>query len=182
MPSAPDPAQTATINSIYYATPTGSPKVAQPRPAPPAVGAPEPGGFLLVQGPLGLNWRWRKYGVLPRIENADLTPRNPPTLKRPRLWLDIGVHVEGRPEWIFVKLHTHGGLPRNTEMLLGARMRDFHQALPQFAAAHPGFQYHYVTARELVNIVHAAEAGKTGNPADYRDFRYISRLHPPARP
>ena len=35
---------------------------------------------------------------------------------------------------------------------------------------------HYVTAREAFNIVKAAEAGKTGNPNDYRDF-FIS---PPA--
>jgi hypothetical protein len=61
-------------------------------------------------------------------------------------------------------------------MLLGPQMRDFHRSLPQYAADHPGFHFHYVTARELVNIVHAAEAGKTGNPADYRDFRYISRI------
>jgi hypothetical protein len=29
---------------------------------------------------------------------------------------------------------------------------------------------HYVTARETYNIIKAAEAGKTGNPGDYRDF------------
>jgi hypothetical protein len=99
---------------------------------------------------------------------------------RLRLWLDMNVHVEGRPEWIFAKLHTHGGTPRNMDMLLGSPMQDFHHALPEFAAAHPGFRYHYVTARELVNIVHAAEAGEAGNPGDYRDFFYTSRLQVPA--
>lgn len=177
MPSAPNPCQTATINSIYYATPSDHPK-SHNRGRPARAGV-EPSGFLLVQGPLGLNWRRRKHGLLPRIENADLTPRNPPTINRLELWLDLAVHVEGRPDWIFAKLHTHGGIPRNMDMLLGDPMRRFHQALPQFAAAHPGFHFHYVTARELVNIVHAAEAGKTGNPGDYRDFRFISQLRPP---
>jgi len=175
MPSAPDPSQTATLHSIYYATPSDRPK-SHNRGRPARAGVMDPGGFLLVQGPLGLNWRRRKWGLLPRIENGDLTPRNPPTLERLRLWLDLGIHVEGRPEWIFAKLHTHGGIPRNMDMLLGERMGEFHRSLPQFAAAHPCFQFHYVTARQLVNIVHAAEAGHAGNPADYRDFRYTSRI------
>jgi hypothetical protein len=179
MPSAPDPTQTATINSIYYAAPSDRPKshdCGQPARA----GVIDPGGFLLVQGPLGLNWRWRKWGLLPRIENGDLTPRNPPTANRLRRWLELNIHVEDRPGWIFAKLHTHGGIPPNMDMLLGEQNNEFHGSLPQFATAHPGFHFHYVTARELVNIVHAAEAGKTGNPGDYRDFRYTSRLRPPA--
>jgi hypothetical protein len=177
MPSAPDPTQTATINSIYYATPSDRPK-SHDRGRPARVGFPDPGGFLLVQGPLGLNWRRRKWAILPRIENADLTPLNPPTLLRLRLWLDLHIHVQGRPEWIFAKLHTHGGIPSNIDMLLGAPMRRFHTSLHDFAAAHPNFHFHYVTARQLVNIVHAAESGQSGNPAHYRDFRYISRLRP----
>ncbi len=35
---------------------------------------------------------------------------------------------------------------------------------------------HYVTAREAYNIVKAAEAGKSGDPNDYRDFE----IPPPA--
>jgi hypothetical protein len=172
MPSAPDPTQTAVINSIYYATPSDRPK-SHNRGHPARAGlSPDAGDLLMIQGPLGLNWRRRKWGLLPRIENADLTPRNPPTALRLRLWLDLHIHVRGRPEWLFVKLHTHGGIPANMDMLLGQPMRDFHQSL----ATQPGLQFHNVSARELVNIVHAAEAGKTGNPSDYRNFRYRSRL------
>lgn len=29
---------------------------------------------------------------------------------------------------------------------------------------------HYVTAREMYNIIKAAEAGKSGNPGDWRDY------------
>ncbi|MCS7048476.1 MAG: hypothetical protein NZ483_04185, partial [Verrucomicrobiae bacterium] len=32
------------------------------------------------------------------------------------------------------------------------------------------YQLHYVTARELYNLVKAAEAGHDGPPRDYRDF------------
>jgi hypothetical protein len=32
------------------------------------------------------------------------------------------------------------------------------------------WKLHYVSAREMYNIVKAAEAGKTGDPGQYRDF------------
>jgi len=35
-----------------------------------------------------------------------------------------------------------------------------------------GGQQNFVTARELVNILHAAEVGHSGNPGDFRDFCY----------
>ena len=41
----------------------------------------------MVQGPLNLNWKRRKAGVLPRLENGDLTEANPPNLDRFQLWL-----------------------------------------------------------------------------------------------
>jgi hypothetical protein len=52
-------------------------------------------------------------------------------------------------------------------MLLGEPMRRFHELL-----VHQDFQLHYVTAREMVNIIHAAEDGKTGSPGAWRDYRY----------
>jgi hypothetical protein len=38
--------------------------------------------------------------------------------------------------------------------------------------AEKGLRLHYVTAREMVNIIHAAEDGRDGNPGAYRDYRY----------
>lgn len=169
MPSAPSRTQTRTINSLYRASATPAPKSHDTGIAV-EVGCKPSAGLLLVQGPLGLNWRRRKFGVLPRIENGDLTPANPPTMDRLRLWLELGIHVLGRPEWVFVKLHSHGALPDNAGMLLGEPMRRFHEQLQEFH----GLRVHYVTAREMVNILHAAEEGLVGNPNDYRDYRYRS--------
>jgi hypothetical protein len=166
MPSAPHRCQTRTINSIYYATDTPAPK-SHDTGTPARVGQKPRGDLLLVQGPLGLNWRRRKFGVVPRIENGDLTAANPPTADRIALWREIAVQVGGRPDWIFIKLHTHGGSGRNLEMLLGEPMRRFHELL-----AREDFQLHYVTAREMVNIIHAAEDGKTGGPGAWRDYKY----------
>jgi hypothetical protein len=160
MPAAPDPCQTATVNSIYYAQSVPHRPAAHNRGVPAQVGAPGPkDALLLIQGPLALDWNRRKWGVLPGLENGDLTGHNPPTLDRFRLWCSAAVHVKGRPDRVFVKLHTHGAQETNANMLLGDPMRHFHQSLREFAASHPSLQYYYVTAREMAALVHDAENG-----------------------
>ena len=186
LPSAPERTQTRAINSVYYARGTDQAKshdhgrrVRADR-DPQVIHEDE---LLLVQGPLTLNLRRRKFGLLPRIENGDLTAANPPTIERLRLWLECQVAVEGRPNWVYVKLHTHGAKPENTGMFLGEPMRAFHRALAELAVRNANIRYHYVTARELVNILHAAEAGHSGDPGQFRDFRYrrVTAVQPGGR-
>ncbi|RYD69257.1 MAG: hypothetical protein EOP84_28815, partial [Verrucomicrobiaceae bacterium] len=109
LPSAPNRTQTHTINSLYYAQGTDLPKshdtgrrVRATRENQAAL----ENELLIVQGPLALNWQRRKWGLLPRIENGDLTGANPPTRERLQLWLDCRISVENRPNWLFIKLHT----------------------------------------------------------------------------
>jgi hypothetical protein len=175
LPSAPNRTQTRTINSLYYAKATDQPKshdrgrhVRADRDAAPT-GEDE---LLLVQGPLALNWRRRKWNIVPRIENSDITAANPPTRERMNLWLDCHITVEGRPNWLFVKLHTHGAKPDNSGMLLGEQMATFHRSLADWAASDRSIRFHYVTAREMVNILHAAEEGHSGDPNSFRNHRY----------
>jgi hypothetical protein len=130
-----------------------------------------PDHLLLVQGPLAPDWRRRKWGLIPKLENGDLTGANPPSLQRLLTWTAQRIQVQGQPNWIFVKLHTHGGIPRNYGTLLGEKMRAFHEALGRFCQA-SNLSLHYVTARELVNILHAAEDGLTNPPGDHRNHLY----------
>lgn len=159
MPSAPDSTQTRAINGIYYAFDNpGRPKshdVGQPARA--GVSAPEE-GLLMIQGPLALDWRDRKHGLLPRLENGDLHAQRPPADRRLDLWLRAAVSVKDRPEWRFVKLHTHGAKKENADVLLGAPMQRMHRVLAERARADQRFRYYYVTAREMAMLVHAAEA------------------------
>ena len=60
---------------------------------------------MLIQGPLLLNWSQRKYGLLPRLENACLQASQPAADARIDLWLRARVQVPMRPDWFFVKLH-----------------------------------------------------------------------------
>jgi hypothetical protein len=170
LPSAPMPTQTRKINSIYYAR--GVPGRSKSHDRGVDVGtAPAPAGALmLVQGPLLLNWGRRKWGVVPRVENGCLQGNQPPTPQRLGQWLNARVQVAGRPDWFFVKLHTHGANDANHPVLLGEPMVRLHQELARRAAQDPQFHYHYVTAREMYNLARAAEAGWQGSVEAARDY------------
>lgn len=174
LPSAPDRTQTRTVNQIYYASTTSRPKP-HDHGIPARVGDSDRGELLLVQGPLALNWRRRKGGIFPRIENSELSGSNPPRPDRLQLWLQSGIGVAGQPDWLFIKLHTHGGLPRNMRTLLGEAMPRFYEHFQKTCSPERGFRTHFVTAREMVNIIHAAENGHTGNAGQFRNYRYTLR-------
>jgi hypothetical protein len=57
-------------------------------------------------------------------------------------------------------------------VLLGEPMVRFHEHLADRAARDPNFRYHYVTAREMANLVKAAEAGWTGTVDGARDYEW----------
>lgn len=158
LPSAPTNTQTRTINSVYYATDLPGQRKSHNTGirAKAGVAAP-PNHLLMIQGPLELDWSRRKFGLIPRLENADIHAGFAPSWQRLRLWLNAGVHVAGQPNWLFVKLHTHGCKDGNIDTLLGEPTMQFHANLAQAAAEHPGFRYHYVTAWEMAQLVHAAE-------------------------
>ena len=170
LPCAPDPCQTRTINSIYYATDDPQRPKSHDTGTPVRVGDRACGDLMIIQGPLGLMWHTRKFGLVPRIENSDVRTSMPPTPARVDSWVATGIHVRGRPEWIFVKVHTHGTQERDMDTLLGDAMQRMHHHLE--TAYNDGSRYslHYVSAREMYNIVKAAEAGETGSPNAYRDF------------
>jgi hypothetical protein len=179
LPSAPNPTQTRKINSIYYAcNRPGRPK-SHDTGVDVGTGPPPAGGLLLIQGPLILNWVHRKWGILPHLENGCLQASQPLSLARLALWLKARVQVPTRPDWFFVKLHTHGAPEANHRALLGEPMVRFHRDLAEYARGRPNFHYHYVTAREMYNLVRAAEAGWTGTVAAARDYQLVSNTASP---
>jgi hypothetical protein len=171
-PSAPSVTQPPIINSIYYARNIPGQSRSHEVRVPPAGDA-----LLLVQGPLVLDWRCRKWGLIPGVENGCLQASQPPDTARLPNWLRARVQVPGRPDWFVVKLHAHGAPEDAHEPLLGAPMVRFHEDLGQMARANPRFHFHYVTARELVNLIKAAEAGYQGPVAGALDYVFVSN-HP----
>jgi hypothetical protein len=162
MPSVPDPAQTSTINSIYYAVDDPHRPKSHDKGVAARVGsAPPDDGLLMIQGPTMFDWTKRRFIVPPGLENGDLHATFPPCERRLKLWLKAGIGVSGRPDWIFIKLHTHGAPESNASILLGEPMRLFHATLARWRNTYPTFSFYYVTAREMATLVHQAEQGVT---------------------
>lgn len=156
LPSAPSAAQTRKVNSIYYATDDPQRPKSHDTGVDVEAGKPASGDLMIVQGPLALNWRRRK------IENADVAVYSPATPERVALWVKQRISVVGKPDWVFVKVHTHGCQERNFPAVFDEQLHETLTRLP--------VKLHYVTAREVYNLIKAAEAGKTGDPNQYRDF------------
>ncbi|MGL4575088.1 MAG: hypothetical protein ACRCV9_09900 [Burkholderiaceae bacterium] len=169
-PAAPHPCQTSTVNQIYYATDKpGQPK-SHDTGVPVRVGTPASGDLMIIQGPSGFMHHNRKFGIIPRIENADVRTTSPAVPERIDSWVNTGIHVRGKPEWVFVKLHTHGVEERDIDTLLGPSMRRAYEYLSTRYNDGKQWKLHFVSAREMYNIIKAAEAGEAGEPGQYRDY------------
>jgi hypothetical protein len=165
-PSAPDETQPGIVNQIYW--PTGDPRRARSHESGvrARVGQVMSDRILMIQGPLALARREGRMGL--RIESAAVTARDPGTASRVDTWVSQGIHLEGRPEWLFVKVHTHGAPDAQAASLLGEPGRDMHQALRRYNDGKE-FVLHYVSGREMFNIALAGMHGLRGDPNDFRD-------------
>lgn len=173
MPSAPSPTQTRKINSVYYATDDPARPKSHDTGSDVTVGQDgHDRALLMVQGPLTLNWRRRKYGLLPRLETGELSASNPPSPQRAGLWVREGISVRSREEWVVVKVYAHGAKPANADVLLG---RPMDELLTHLETAYGG-RLHYVTARELYNLIRAAQRGEAGDPGSFRDAGLVNPL------
>jgi hypothetical protein len=170
LPSAPSPAQTTKVNSIYYATGKPGGCKAHDDGVDVEVGKSATGDLMLIQGPLGVTLKWLTPKGLPRIENSDVRKKMPPLRSRVDQWISSHIHVKGRPEWVFVKVHTHGTQEADMDTLLGKERHDMHTYLETKYNDKENYILHYVSAREMYNITKAAEADKSGDPNLYRDF------------
>ena len=172
LPSAPNASQTAKINSLYECTLPIDRRAPHRRGRDLECGRSPLRFPLIVQGPLGVNFSGRKQiWSLPTIENSALTGVNPPTIERLRLWRAAAITVKGRPNWVFVKLHCHGMDPRDESAMLGSSAQSFLRDLSDQVRRRQ-FRVHFVTAREMVNIILSACEGRTGSPGDFRDYRF----------
>ncbi len=173
-------AQPKKINSIYYVKDDPLKPKSYNDGIDVKVGGQTWGDLMLIQGPLWIRKKWR-YGIpfFPAIEAAELQGQSVLDIDRVKSWTEANVHVKGRPEWVFVKLHTHGAMKPNFEHNIGEMADQFFTQLEnKYNNSEKGY-LHYVTSREMYNIIKAAEAGKKGNPGDYRDFsipKYVYRI------
>jgi len=173
-------AQPKKINSIYYVKDDPLKPKSYNTGIDVKVGGQLWGDLMLIQGPLWIRGK-RKYGIpfFPAIESSELQGNSVLEIERMESWIEANVHVKGRPDWVFIKLHTHGAMKPNFDHNIGEMADKFFTELEEkYNNRGNGYYLHYVTSREMYNIVKAAEAGETDNPGEYRDFsipKYVYR-------
>jgi hypothetical protein len=115
LPSAPSPAQTRIVNTIYWATDDP----ARPRSHDAGVrvkaNGAVAGDLLMIPGPLTLNIREWRRPLVPRIEVGELAGNCRPTRHRVTLWKRAAPRIG---EDLFIKLFAHGAPEKNAEPLL----------------------------------------------------------------
>jgi hypothetical protein len=171
LPSAPSETQTSKINSIYYATDDPTRPKSHNSGHNVKVGG-QGKGLLMVQGPLGLNWQRRKIGILPTLENGGIYPGLPVTKDRVRCWLNERVRIDGVEDIIFIKIYNHGAFEEMSELFLKrGGLATLLSCLTETCAEN-NHLLHFVTAREMVNVIRGLENGQ--HPQDnLMNYRYI---------
>jgi hypothetical protein len=158
----------SSINTLYYAKSSPDRPKAYDKGVRVKLSGSTRDDLMIIQGPLApaiknnRPWGLRIYG--------DVATINPASDKRRiDIWVRTGICVEGREDWIVIKTHTHGAT--SARAVLGEEMDSIYRYLESKYNDGTRFILHYVTARELYNIIKAAEAGeKFSNPAQYRDY------------
>jgi hypothetical protein len=171
LPSAPDQSQVPRINSIYQC---GHPLTeARPHRAGPGLKVGDKPAFpIIFTGPLVFDWTRRVRGLpLPRIDDGALAQNYPLSLDRLNRWRSARISVEGRPEWVFIKLYAHAFFEWDQDAMIGEQMKRFMGEVLELAERTGDFKIHFASAREAFNMVMAALDGNGGNPNRYRDHR-----------
>jgi len=171
MPSGHGATQSRKINSIYYALTTkranknhdsGEDVRVHGRP-------PQTQSLIILQGMIEV-YLSNFFSGKSVVEKSNLDHHDLPSPLRIEQWVKCNMHVAGRPDWVFVKVHTHGAREENFDVCFGEHAEMMHSYLEEHFNDGKRFKLHYVSPREAFNIVKAAEAGKDGDPNRYRDF------------
>jgi hypothetical protein len=162
--------QPRQVNSLYYAV--DDPERPKSYDTGRTARAGEPGreGLLMVQGPLvpHLQRSGRKWK--PAVDDSDLAHSQRYRPERLDRWVRAGIHVEGRPDRVFIKLHCHGAADANREALLGEDLDAMFADAEARYNDGQRYRLHYVTAREMFNVIRATEAGTTEDLLAARDW------------
>lgn len=171
LPSVPFQSQVPRINAIYQC---GHPLTeAKPHRSGPSL---KVGGSLslpiIFNGPLVFDWTRRVYGLpVPRIEDGALAANYPLCMNRFKGWHSAGIGVEGRPQWVFIKLYSHGFFEHDQDAMIGEQMKRFMGQLLEDSERTGKFKIHFASAREAFNMVVAAVDGRKNGPGQYRNYK-----------
>jgi hypothetical protein len=170
-PSIFNNSQPRIVNTVFQAVDDDGPKSYDTGTPLRAGQAIDENGLVLIEGPLMLFPTLSPRKLFVGIEDGNVHMADPIDERRVDLWVKANVHIAGRPEWVFIKMHGHGAsTDEDMEESLGGHLERGLSYLEK--RYNDGFHYvlHYVTAREMYNLVRAAAAGKSGDPRQYLDW------------
>lgn len=137
---------------------------------------------IIFTGPLVFDWTRRVRGLpIPRVEDGALAQNYPLSMERLDRWRGAGIGVKERPEWIFIKLYSHGFFDWDQDLMIGEQMKKFMSEVLETAERTGEFKVHFASAREAFNMVAAAVDGKEGPPGAYRDYKLRQIMHEPVQ-
>lgn len=183
-PAMTHTAQPSLVNKIYYCIDDpDSPKSHDTGIRAQVGRKPGPDEFMIFQGSYTIDWSDWRFGTHPTFEDGNLYWEIETSFHRFEEWLDGNVHVEGQPDWVFVRPFTHGAMLAGDgyDNILGQNIDQMLTEVEKRYSNNSKYRLHYMTAREAYNVVKAAEDGATGNPHEYRDYLlkpYVYPLNP----
>ena len=153
-PSAPDPTQPSIINSIYFSPDTPGKPRAHHHGYPAAKDVWSKQDLLLIQGPLGINWNQRHFGILPSLENGRISHAYPFSPCRANFWIENGIHISNFPNHLFIKLHTHGCIDQTIRYFFAEHgLENMWSYLEQNYNDGEHYRLHYVSAWKMFTII-----------------------------
>jgi len=164
--------QPRQTNSIYYAAGADGKRKAYDRGERARVGKSAPdNSLLLIQGPLVPSITWNKHRPKIVMDDGDLAGYRRFSPARLDRWVGAGIHVDGRPDRIFIKLHCHGAHDNNRCALLTQDLDALYSDALRRYNDGSRWRMHFVTAREMFNIVKCTEDARRGLTMDEeRDY------------
>ncbi len=129
------------------------------------------GDLFVIDGPTIIDWaNWNDL-FSPTVDFGRLSYNSPPDTARIDRWIRANVHVDGQPNWVFVKLILSDDFLTDSSLNLLNSYDQVLDCLERRFVDGDEFRLHYVTAHEMYNIARAAEAGKIGSAANYVDYK-----------
>jgi hypothetical protein len=165
---SPNEATPKQSNSIYYAKDDPLKPKSHDTGVEVEVGGFTEGDLMIIQGPLYPYFKSKKPWSL-RISGDDIDGYPKMNKRRIDSCIRTGISVKGKENWIIVKMHTHGAT--DGDAVLGDEMDRIFTYLESKYNDKKNFLLHYVSARELYNVIKALEDGEEGdNPKEFFDY------------
>jgi hypothetical protein len=161
--------QPPLVNRIYAAKDDDQPK-SYARALPLSALTDGSADLMIFQGPLVFALTWNPLHLFLDVDDGNIHPTVPGSPSRVDNWMRAGIHVDGRPDWVFVKVFAHGASSDEDEdSVVGPTFDATLSYLEERYNDRRNYVLHYVSAREAYNLVRAAMEGAGGDPVQYFD-------------